>query len=209
MSLNLARDLGIGGVGSTTHQSNLVDEVQVEIQNWDSVSHQVCALRKVQWALHSPWLLELYPDGEDPFDQYSDHALLIEDGQLMSSVRLTPSTSELQACHGQFKKFLTENQNYAEIGRLITTGNRVERVRQSYTLLLEAGKIYYERGQHKGLVGICRSEKLRFFKRFGFVPAFAEATYLASRKNVYWLIYSDWNSMIEKTRANELLEVLK
>lgn len=187
----------------------------VKIGAWLPLQTEIKALRLAAWRESAPWLLTKYPEGADAFDTTSTHAVLRKDGLATGAVRFTIDAPEIRQSGPRFNEFALANPAYAEIGRFVMCGSRRERVLSSAELLISAGRDVREGHsffgdlptEHKlaGLMAICRTERLSFFRRFGFVPAFETPEYIEHKRAAYWLIHADWSSMIHHIQAGSLI----
>jgi hypothetical protein len=181
----------------------------VQFERWSHLQSEVGALRLTEWQTSSPWLASEFPDGVDAYDSKSAHATLRAANMICGAVRFSLDAPEIHACSTRFSGFASAHSNYAEIGRFVVSGTRFERVVRSSDLLVQAGRSIYQGlvpfdRTPSGLMAICRKERLGFFSRFGFTPAFESPEYVLNKQGHYWLIHASWDAMIRRIRNENL-----
>ncbi len=114
----------------------------------------------------------------------------------MGCLRLTPYIFELsELCDVlDWRDF----QHKVEIGRLVTDPS-VKNVGKK--LMMLAGIYIVENTDFKGFVGVCKSEKIDYFKKFG-MKVISEEISLKGRPHKYLIITSNFRAMRKNVMIN-------
>jgi hypothetical protein len=136
-------------------------------------------------------------------DSNSICIICLKDDELVSSIRLTPPPFEASvemALHG-----IDLNDAYKdciEMNRFtFSAPDSKQNVFDVRYLLCVAGKIAFDNLSAKGLIAICREEKLKLFETFGVKPILN--FHFASRKAKYYLVYGDKDTVLSTTALSK------
>ncbi len=133
-------------------------------------------------------------------DERSTYFIAIENDQIVGSVRLTPYLFEFSLLSEKFQKLSQGYQDYYEISRLYISSEAKSRRRVAQLLLFQAGSWLFNATQAKGIIGICREERLRYFKNFGMNIIGEDFVSLRGAK--YTVVCATQSEMLFKALAN-------
>jgi predicted GNAT family N-acyltransferase len=158
--------------------------------------------RDRQYSIHAPYLLDPYQKKIElnlDLDTRSHHILARKkDGSVVGALRLTPYPFELTKLTDRCDLLSQELKQGLEIGRLITDPS-VKDVGKKMMIL--AGVHAVENTPARGFVGLCRTEKLSYFKNFG-MSEISEPTEIDGRPGLYYVIAADFATMRSRVLWN-------
>ncbi len=122
------------------------------------------------------------------FDQRSFHFGVKFQGNVVAYVRLTPAGFELSTLGQSWSAISRHYDDYIEFNRLVADPNIPKRGYFGRLLLLYVGLWLFERSNYKGIVAICRPERIEFLNSFGLSSVTGLTTYLPKRKENYQML---------------------
>lgn len=176
---------------------------RVSLVSWNEYSQEIQELRLRCWEKESPWLIENLPDGSDEFDSVSNHLIFKNDqNKVVGAVRWYGKPILIYRNNTLISSYLEAHRNYADIGRLVTEGSASDKVKTSVELLIEAGIDCYKAKEHKGFVGLAKTNLLSFYSKFGFEKAVSTGINFYGPLRNHSFIVSDWKTMIKSLNVN-------
>ena len=109
-------------------------------------------------------------------------------GNVVAYVRLTPAGFELSTLGQSWSAISRHYDDYIEFNRLVADPNIPKRGYFGRLLLLYVGLWLFERSNYKGIVAICRPERIEFLNSFGLSSVTGITTYLPKRKENYQML---------------------
>lgn len=135
------------------------------------------------------------------FDRRSFHFGVKFKGQIVAYVRLTPAGFELSSLSHSWSMISKHYGDYIEFNRLVADPTIPKRGYFGRLLLLYVGLWLFESSDYKGIVAICRPERMNFLNSFGLSSVTGLTTYLPDRKENY--------QMLIGSRKEILMTILK
>jgi hypothetical protein len=104
-------------------------------------------------------------------DRRSTHFIATMNNRIIACVRLTPAPFEMSLLNPTLQQYQAQRyQGYFEFGRLCTDVNLTNKGEVAKYLLIKAGLWAMSAPRSRGLVGICKENKVRFMQKFGLNP---------------------------------------
>jgi hypothetical protein len=122
------------------------------------------------------------------FDKRSFHFGVKFKGKIAAYVRLTPSRFELSTLSHSWGIISKRHDDYIEFNRLVADPTLAKRGFFGRLLLLYVGLWLFEQSDYKGIVAVCRPERMNFLSSFGLAPITGLSAYLPERKETYQLL---------------------
>ncbi len=147
--------------------------------------------RKLQSISRAPYLFEKTQNDIEELlqlDERSQHFVLIQDEKIIAYIRLTPAPFELSALLPLNTHYKTDLNNYYEFSRFATDNSLTNKRFYALLLLLKAGHWLFSKKNAEGIVGICKSNRLSYFKHFHLLAQNQDAFSIDSRHGEYFYI---------------------
>lgn len=150
-------------------------------------------LKTAPW-LYSPEQIEI--ENKLELDHRSYHFVALMNSEIVATIRYTPNPWEMCELHPVFDSMKIIFPHHFEISRLVTKTDAPLLPLIARQLLFRSGKWLYEMTDAEGLIAICRENRLKFFKRFGFESQLPFGVEILSRPgSLYHVVESDWKKM--------------
>jgi len=116
----------------------------------------------------------------------SMHFYALKDNRILTYLRLTPNSFELSRLSSLFSSKIESFSDYYEISRLNTDYTLNDKSHYARLLLFKAGLWLFSETNARGLIGICKVTKERYFQQFGMTLIAKD--YIEAREATYNLI---------------------
>lgn len=140
------------------------------------------------------------------FDQRSFHFGVKYDGKVAAYVRLTPAGFELSSLGHNWRIISKKYNNYIEFNRLVADPNIPKRGHFGRLLLLFVGLWLFEKSPYRGIVAICRPERMQFLNSFGLTSVTGLNTYLTERDETYQMLIGSRSEILTTIAKKYLLD---
>lgn len=174
----------------------IVGPIQVEDSFW---FERIINFRLKEITKTAPWLYskaQIEIEQKLDLDRRSFHFVALVENEIVASVRYTPNPWEMCELHPVLDSMKVLFPKHYEISRLVTKADAPLLPLIARQLLFRSGKWLYEMTEAEGLIAICRENRLKFFKRFGFETQLPFGVEILSRPgSLYHVVESDWRTM--------------
>jgi hypothetical protein len=146
--------------------------------------------RTVQNLKRAPYLetnFQLELENRLSLDQRSAHFVATRGDQIVVCLRLTPGPFELSSLSKSLEDKELTHENFWEFSRLCTDIKLAQKGKVARLLLIKAGLWLFSQTKAKGIIGICKADKLRYMSKFALHQE-GEATTLNHREGKYCFI---------------------
>lgn len=128
--------------------------------------------RREQNAVRAPYLdapAQLRIENELQIDERSAHFVAFKQNEVVACIRLTPGPFEMERLSPFLKERAQDFKDYYEFSRLCTQLTLKSKGSVACLMLLKSGLWLFSESKARGIVGICKQERVRYMSRFGLV----------------------------------------
>jgi len=153
--------------------------------------YKAMEFRRANSISRAPYLYEdaqLEIEKELNIDERSFHFVVIKDGEMMGYIRLTPMPFEISSLMPRSIISLANYHHYFEFSRFITANHVTNKRYFALLLLLKAGHWLFAKKNAGGILGICKPNRLHYFKYFNLFPQNNEPVSITNRIGEYHFI---------------------